>query len=160
MTGSRYGTDPVSRHHRKDLALAGVELGDQVGRAGHAIGQLDRVERISGSGGMLHGGFEVDALTRAQAREGPAFAIAWRNGGYSDPEGTEQVFLISDAMRRHDDGGDRLVDDLLLRAGRNAARFFAPAQLPDQLRATRVELRGGLLRRPSGASLPRRADHR
>ena len=63
VTGSGYGTDPVSRHHGKDLALARVELGDQVGRAGHAIGQLDRVERISGSGSMLDGGFEVDTLT-------------------------------------------------------------------------------------------------
>jgi hypothetical protein len=53
----------------------------------------------------------------------------------------------------------RVVHDLLLRGRRNAARLAAPAQLPDQLRATGVQLRRRLLGRPSRNPTPRRANH-
>jgi hypothetical protein len=149
------GTHPVALHHSKDLALTRVQLGHQVRGTGHTILQLERLERSTRRCCPLHGSLEVDSLTRAQAREVPAFAVVFTTVIDREPERTQQVVFIRDTAPRHDDGRDRVVHDLHLRGRGNAPRLAATMQLPNQLRSTPLQLRRSLLGRPSRSPTPR-----
>ena len=154
----RDGADPVARHHRDDLTLARVEVGHQVGGTGEPVAQLKRIEGVGSVGRLLSRQVELDALPRAKAGEVPAFAVAAAAVVDREPERAHQVVFVGDTARSHHDSGDRIVDDLLLRAGGDATCLAAAAQLSDQPSATPVQLRGRLLRRPGAVALPR-ADH-
>jgi hypothetical protein len=138
VTGGRHSSHPVDGSHGNDLALTRIEVGHQVSRAGHAIRQLGRLERSTKRGRTRHGSIEIDPLTRAQAREMPALTVPAATVIDRKPKGAQEVLLVRSTVRRHHDGRDRVVHDLLLRASRNAAGLAAPAQLPDQLSATLV----------------------
>jgi hypothetical protein len=147
VAGSQHGTHPVARHHSNDLALTRVEVGHQVRSPGKAVPQLQSVERVPSSRGVLNSHVELRSHARAQAREVPPFAVPGATVVDREPEGTQQVVLVGDTARRHDDGRDRVVHDLFLRGNRNAAPVAATPQLSDQLGAAPVQLRRRLLGR-------------
>jgi hypothetical protein len=64
------------------------------------------------------------------------------------------VLFVGDFSRGHHDSRDRVVDDLLLRNGRNTAALAAMSQLSDQLRAASMQLSGCLVRGPVAAPVP------
>ena len=152
------GADPVARHHRDDLALARVEVGHQVGGAGEPVAQLQRIQGVGSVGCLLSRQVELDALPRAKAGEVASFPIPSAAVVDREPERAHQVVFVGDAPRSHHNSGDRIVHDLLLRAGWDPACLAAASQLSDQPSATPVQLRGRLLRRPAAVALPR-ADH-
>jgi hypothetical protein len=71
-----------------------------------------------------------------------------------EPERPQQMVLVGDASRRHDNGGDRVVDDFFVRENGDTATLAAAGQLRDQLAATPLQLFRRLLRRPSAIALP------
>ena len=144
--GCRDRTDPVTRHDRKDLALPRIEVGHQVGGASEAVPLLECVEGIRFSGCLLRGKIEVDTPPRAKAGEVPAFAVSSAPMTHGKPERTDEVVVVCDSPWRHDDGRDRVVDDLLLGVGRDSLALAAPSQLTDQLATTSVQLGRRVLR--------------
>jgi hypothetical protein len=65
----------------------------------------------------------------------PPFAVSAAAVIDGQPERCKQVMFIHDPTRRHDDGRDCVVHDLLPRH-QQAAGLATPSQLPDQLSAT------------------------
>jgi len=70
----------------------------------------------------------------------PPFAASAAAVIDSQPERSEEVMFIHDPTRRHDDGRDSVVHDLLLRHQRYAAGLATPSQLPDQLSAMSMSM--------------------
>jgi hypothetical protein len=130
MAGGTQRPDTVDGHHSEDLALTRVELGHEVRGTGHAIRQLDRLERPTNGSHSRHGSVELDPLPRAEASEVPAFVVLFATVIDRAPESANQMLFVFDNARGfHHDGRDRVVHDVLLRGDRDASRLAAPAEL-------------------------------
>jgi hypothetical protein len=76
-------------------------------------------------------GIELNPDLRAKTREVPPFAVSAAAVTDREPERSEQVVFIGDRSRRHYDGCDCIVHDLLLRRQRHAAGLATASQLAD-----------------------------
>jgi hypothetical protein len=68
----------------------------------------------------------------------PSFAVSPATVIDGEPERAQQVVFVGDTSRRHDDGRDRVVHDLLLCSDRYTAALAAASQFSDQFAAAAV----------------------